>query len=110
MIRLLAYYFRRGNLRRFLTAFRIASCSHATGRLFAGSSSSELFPRASRMSSFTLLVCLLVLAATYPCRAQRLQLGLKAGLLASTSTEPSSRTARTGGVAGGWLLYPLPSR
>jgi len=59
------------------------------------------------MRFFTLLMSVLVLAAICPSQAQRLQVGLKAGWLTSTSSEPSSRTARTGGVAGGWLRYPL---
>ncbi|WP_022826263.1 porin family protein [Hymenobacter norwichensis] len=59
------------------------------------------------MRSSTLLLSVLVLAAICPSQAQRLQVGLKAGWLASTTTEPSARTARTGGVAGGWLRYPL---
>jgi hypothetical protein len=59
------------------------------------------------MRSFTLLISVLMLATTCPGQAQRLQLGLKAGWLTSTTTEPSSRTARTGGVAGGWLRYSL---
>ncbi|GAB2469934.1 hypothetical protein GCM10011375_40620 [Hymenobacter qilianensis] len=58
----------------------------------------------------TLLVGLFVLAATRPCRAQQLQLGLKGGLMASTSKQPSSSTARLGGVAGGWLRYPVATR
>lgn len=59
------------------------------------------------MRSSTLLLSILILAATCPSQAQLLQVGLKGGWLASTTTEPSARTARTGGVGGGWLRYPL---
>lgn len=58
----------------------------------------------------SLLISLLVLATTRPGRAQQLQVGLKGGLLASTSTQLSpsyAYSARVGGVAGGWLRYPL---
>lgn len=55
----------------------------------------------------TLLIGLFMLAATCPCWAQRMQLGLKGGLIASTSIQPSSSAARMGGVAGGWLRYPV---
>jgi hypothetical protein len=56
-----------------------------------------------------LLIGLLGLAATRPGRAQHLQLGLKGGLLASTSTNVSgyAYAPRGGGVAGAWLRYPL---
>ncbi|OUJ69065.1 porin family protein [Hymenobacter crusticola] len=62
------------------------------------------------MRYVTPLVSLFVLVATGPGRAQQLQLGLKAGLLASTAITRSVSTARVGGVAGGWLRYPGTKR